>query len=155
MYKNKPDQTDISILNLLQRDGLMTYKEIAGKIKKSMTLVVERIRALRDNGYIINTVALVDVHKLCSLFVAFPHVRLTSHSEEVLKQFAEHMRNHPEVMECYHITGHFDFMLKIVMPDMPSYNLFLREKLNALPYVGSIQSFLVLSEDKYSTAYPL
>jgi len=61
----------------------------------------------------------------------------------------------PEVTECYHLTGQFDFMLKIVVPDMVSYNFFLRDKIGSLPYVGNIESFLVLSETKCQTSYPL
>lgn len=58
-------------------------------------------------------------------------------------------------MECYHLTGHFDFMLKVAMPDMVSYNNFLRDNIGALAYVGNIQSFLVLNQSKAETAYAL
>ncbi|RBQ07919.1 Lrp/AsnC family transcriptional regulator [Pedobacter miscanthi] len=147
--------TDSKILNLLQKDGSLTYKEIAGKINKSMTNVVERIKLLKETGYIKKTVTLVDIHKIRSLFIAFPHVQLKEHSEENIRAFSSEMAKHPEVMECYHLTGHVDFMIKIALPDMASYNEFLREKIGSLEYVGSIQSFLVLSESKHETAYPL
>lgn len=155
MEPYKLDQTDIGILNLLQKDGLMTYKELAHKLKKTITPIVERIKRLKELGYIKGTVAIVDINKIKSVFVAFPHVQLTSHSEEILKQFQADMTKYPQVMECYHLTGHYDFMLKIVMPDMVSYNEFLRDTLDKLPYVGNIQSFLVLSQAKHETAYPL
>ncbi|HEY0175598.1 MAG TPA: Lrp/AsnC family transcriptional regulator [Pedobacter sp.] len=155
MEPYKLDQTDIGILNLLQKDGLMTHKELAHKLKKTITPIVERIKRLKNLGYIKGTVALVDINKIKSVFVAFPHVQLNSHSEDILKQFQADMTKYPQVMECYHLTGHYDFMLKIVMPDMVSYNEFLRDTLDKLPYVGNIQSFLVLSQAKHETAYQL
>ncbi|MFC1225951.1 DNA-binding transcriptional regulator, Lrp family [Pedobacter suwonensis] len=155
MQPPKVDQTDIEILNLLQRDGLLTYKEVSGKLRKSMTHIVERIKKLRTNGYIKSTVALVDIDKLRSHFIAFPHIQLTMHSEDIVKAFKMEMDKYPEVMECYHLTGHFDFMLKVAMPDMVSYNHFLRENIGSLAYVGNIQSFLVLNQSKAETAYAL
>ncbi len=155
MEPYKLDQTDIGILNLLQKDGLMTYKELAHKLKKTITPIVERIKRLKELGYIKGTVAIVDINKIKSVFTAFPHVQLNSHSEEILKQFQADITKYPQVMECYHLTGHYDFMLKIVMPDMVSYNEFLRDTLDKLSYVGNIQSFLVLSQAKHETAYPL
>jgi Lrp/AsnC family leucine-responsive transcriptional regulator len=153
--KYKLDQTDLGILNLLQNDGLMTYKELASQLHKTMSPIAERVSRLRALGYIKKTVAVVDIHKIRPVFIAFPHVQLTSHSEDVLTAFQKEITRYPEVLECYHLTGHYDFMLKIVMPDMVSYNAFLREKLDKLPYISTIQSFLVLSAAKQETAYPL
>ncbi|WP_316802250.1 Lrp/AsnC family transcriptional regulator [Pedobacter nototheniae] len=155
MSANTLDQTDIAILNLLQKDGLMTQKEMSHQLQKSITSVVERVKKLKEAGFIKNTVALVNIQKIKSLFIAFPHIQLTNHSEEVLRQFELEVVKLPEVMECYRLTGNFDFMLKMVMPDMVTYNEFLQGKLRSLPHVGSIQSFLALSEVKHQTAYPL
>ncbi len=155
MQPQKVDQTDIEILNLLQRDGLLTYKEVSGKLRKSMTHIVDRIKKLRTNGYIKSTVAIVDIDKLRSHFIAFPHIQLTMHSQDIVRAFKAEMEKYPEVMECYHLTGHFDFMLKVAMPDMVSYNNFLRDNIGALAYVGNIQSFLVLNQSKAETAYAL
>ena len=150
-----PDEIDLLIMNLLQKDGLMTYKEISGHLKKSMTNVLDRIKNLKKTGYIRKTVAQLEINKLKSLLVAFPHIQLKDHSGESINAFQQEMQNLPEVMECYHLTGNFDFMIKIAIPDMFSYNEFLRNKISPLPYVGAIQSFIVLSELKYETAYKL
>ncbi|WP_421944007.1 Lrp/AsnC family transcriptional regulator [Pedobacter sp.] len=149
------DTTDKSILNLLQQDGAMTYKEIAGKVRKSMTNVVERIKFLRENGFIHKTVAIVNIEKVRSVFVAFPHIQLLSHSMDIINEFQNEMIKHPEVMECYYLTGQFDFMIKIAVPDMVTYNEFIRNTLGSLPYVGVVQSFLVLSQSKHETAFNL
>ncbi|WP_158795619.1 Lrp/AsnC family transcriptional regulator [Pedobacter sp. L105] len=155
MNNYKLDQTDLGILNLLQEDGLMTYKELAYQLNKTVSPIAERVSRLKELGYIKKTVAVVDLDKIRAVFVAFPHVQLTSHSEEVLKDFQAELTKCPEVMECYHLTGHYDFMLKIIMPDMVSYNTFLREKLDKMPYIATVQSFLVLSAAKQETAYRL
>lgn len=152
MEAYKLDDVDLGILSLLQKDGLMTHKEIAHKLNKTITPIARRIKKLNDLGYIKRTVALIDIHKIQRAFIAFPHILLTKQSDDVTRTFNEEVKKYPEVMECYQLTGHYDFMLKIMMPDMASYNEFLRDKLSKLPYVGSIQSFLVLSEVKHETA---
>jgi Lrp/AsnC family leucine-responsive transcriptional regulator len=155
MENYKLDQTDLGILNLLQQNGLTTYKELAHKLRKTITPIAERVSRLKQLGFIKGTVAIIDIHKVRTAFIAFPHVQMTSHAEDVLREFQAEMSSYPQVMECHQLTGHYDFMLKIVMPDMVSYNDFLREKLGKFPHVGSIQSFLVLSSAKHETAYPL
>ena len=151
----KLDQTDLGILNLLQEDGLRTYKELAYELNKTVSPIAERVNRLKALGYIKKTVALVDLDKVRSAFVAFPHVQLSSHSEHVFKDFQSALTKCPEVMECYHLTGQYDFMLKIVTCDMHAYNAFLREKLDKMPYIATVQSFLVLSAAKQETAYLL
>lgn len=153
MDNYKLDQTDLGILNLLQQDGLMTYKELAHQLKKTISPIAERVNRLKALGFIKKTVAVVDLQKIGSVFIAFPHIQLTNHSEEVLKDFQSAVIRCPEVMECYHLTGHYDFMLKVVMPDMSAYNAFLRDKLDKFPYIATIQSFLALSASKQETAY--
>jgi len=149
------DPTDIKILNLLQKDGLMTYQQLSEKLHKARNPIARRVSRLQKLGYIKKTVALVDVEKVKSVFTAFPWIQLNNHADETLNLFQQEMLLHPEVMECYHVTGQYDFIIKIVLPDMGSYNEFIRKKIGALPYVGNIQSFLVLAETKRETAYPL
>jgi len=155
MDSYKLDSTDIKILNLLQRDGLMTYQQLSEKLHKARSPIARRVMLLQKLGYIKNTVALIDVEKIKSMFTAFPLIQLTNHSEETLRQFQQEMLIHPEVMECYHVTGQYDFVIKIMLPSMGSYNEFIRKKISTLPYVGNIQSFLVLAETKRETAYEL
>lgn len=128
---------------------------MAHKLSRTVTPIAERVSRLQKLGFIKDIVAILNIHKIRASLIAFPHIILMKHTEDVLKQFQQEVILFPEVMECYHLTGHFDFMLKIVMPDMVSYNDFLRKKLGTLANVGSIQSFLVLSEAKHETAYLL
>ena len=148
-----PDETDRSIMNLLQLDGEMTYKELAAKLHRSKTNIVERIKILKSFGFIEKQVVLINIQKIKSIFTAFPHVQLKNHGQTAIDAFKKEMGGYEEVMECYHITGHFDFILKIATSDMIAYNDFLREKVASNPIMGTIQSFMVLSQSKRETAY--
>lgn len=147
------DEIDSGILNLLQRDGEITYKELAGKLKRSKSNIVERIKNLKTGGFIDRNVVLINVQKIRNIFTAFPLVQLKNHGQDSIDLFKHEMARHPEVMECYHVTGNFDFMIKVVTNDMFAYNVFLSEYISPNPIVGKIQSFLVLSETKRETAY--
>jgi Lrp/AsnC family leucine-responsive transcriptional regulator len=149
------DSTDIRILQLLQYDARTTNKEIADKLGKSVTPVYERIRKLEEEGYIRRYVALLDKDKIGKHLTAFTTVQLKEHSQSSLRGFEKEVIRFPEVMECYHLTGQFDFLLKIAIQDMNEYNAFLMNKLATLPNVGSVQTYFVLSEGKVETAYPL
>lgn len=149
------DETDNGILNLLQTDGELTYKEIAGRLNRSKSNIVERIKKLKEIGLIEKQVVLIDVQKVRKIFTAFPHVQLKIHGQNAIDEFKFTMMGCVEVMECYHVTGDFDFMLKVITTDMVAYNAFLSEKISSNPLVGKIRSFLVLSQSKRETAYRL
>ncbi|RYD73052.1 MAG: Lrp/AsnC family transcriptional regulator [Sphingobacteriales bacterium] len=153
MSAYKLDEIDSGILNIIQKDGETTYKELASILKRSKSNIVERIKNLKKDGFIDRCVVLVDVEKLRSIFTAFPLVQLRNHGQDSIASFKAEMALHAEVMECYHITGNFDFMLKIVTNDMFAYNDFLTEHISPNPLVGKIQSFMVLSQSKRETAY--
>lgn len=147
------DEIDSGILNLLQRDAEITYKELAGKLRRSKSNIVERIKNLKTVGFIDRNVVLINVQKIRNIFTALPLVQLKNHGQDSIDLFKQEMSRHPQVMECYHITGNFDFMIKIVTNDMFAYNDFLSEHIAPNPLVGKIQSFMVLSQSKRETAY--
>ena len=151
----KLDQTDIGILNLLQKDGHITYKEIAQKLKRNKSTIGERIQWLKRNGYIRNTVTLVNAAKIMPLFLVFTFVELKDHSKENFSLFRQRIMNLPEVMECYQVTGRYDFKLKIFVRDMSAYNAFLMEHITSLDFVGKLESFTVIDETKMQTGYEL
>jgi Lrp/AsnC family leucine-responsive transcriptional regulator len=149
------DATDIRILQLLQHDARMTNKEVADKLGKSVTPVYERIKRLEDTGYIARYVALLNKNLIGKHLTAFTTVQLKEHSATALRGFEREVIKFPEVMECYHLTGRFDFLIKIAIGDMNEYNDFLMHKLATLANVGSLETFFVLSEGKVETAYAL
>jgi DNA-binding Lrp family transcriptional regulator len=149
------DSVDLRILQQLQHDARQTTKEIADKLGKSVTPVYERIKRLEEEGYILRYVALLNKDKIGKHLTAFTTVQLKEHSATALRGFEKEVIRFPEVMECYHLTGQFDFLLKIAIKDMDEYNGFLMNKLATLPNVGGLETFFALSEGKKETAYPL
>lgn len=153
--KNELDQTDLSILQLLQKDAQLTNKEIALKLHKSIAAIHERVKRLQQQGYIKRIVAILDRKKINRSLIAFSHVLLNDHTAETLRTFETEVAKFPEVMECFQMTGNFDFILRIASKDMEAYTDFYRNKLAMLPNITTVQSFFVLSETKSDTAYPI
>lgn len=155
MQPYKLDPTDHKLLSLLQQDGTMTYKELCLATYKTYHPIVERVNRLKKLGYIQKTIAIVDIGKIKSLFTAFPMVQLNSHSKETFTSFQRQVSKHPEIMECHHIMGQFDFILKVVVPDVGAYNTFLRKHIATLEQVKRLESFPVLAEIKRDYTYKL
>lgn len=149
------DSTDRDILRLLQQDAMMTNKELSYKLYKSIATIHDRIRRLKEQGYILRTVAILDRKKIDKGLIAFSQVLLNDHAIDTLRQFETEVAKFPEVMECFQMTGSFDFLLRIATTDMDAYHEFYRNKLATLPNITTVQSYFVLSETKSVTAYPM
>ncbi|WP_257669606.1 Lrp/AsnC family transcriptional regulator [Parapedobacter tibetensis] len=149
------DPTDKALLRLLQHDATLTNKELAYKLNKSPATIHERVRRLKEQGYITRIVAIVDRKKIDKTLIAISHVLLKEHTAKTLGEFEQRVAQFEEVMECYQMTGSFDFILKIATTNMEEYHLFLRNKLAVLPNIVTVQSFFILSETKSETAYPV
>ena len=148
------DATDIAILKLLQVDAEMTNKEISYQLHKSVATIHDRTRRLKELGYIKRIVAILDRKKINKGLIAFSQVLLHDHAAKTLAAFEKEVVKFPEVMECFQMTGTFDFILRVATTDMDAYHIFYR-KLAGLPNISTVQSFFVLSETKSDTAYPL
>ena len=148
------DNTDLEILKLLQKNAELTIKEIATRLFKSVATIHDRIKRLKEQGYIKRTVAILDGKKINKGLIAFSHVLLNDHAAGTLTGFEQEVIKFPEVMECFQMTGSFDFILRIATSDMDAYHTFYR-KLAAMPNITTVQSFFVLSETKSDTAFPL
>ena len=149
------DHTDKEILKLLQKDASLTNKEIGFELRKSVATIHERVRRLKEQGYIKRIVAIVDRKLIDRNLIAFSQVLLNDHTVKTLETFEREVVKFPEVMECFQMTGTFDFLLRIATSDMDAYHSFYRNKLASLPNITTVQSFFVLSETKSDTAYPL
>lgn len=149
----KLDQTDIKILEILQQDGRITTKALAEQLNLTTTPVFERVKRLEKDGIIKQYVALVDNRKLDLSLTAFISISLTKHSRSYLEKFVHEVDQYPEVMECYHIAGNFDFLLKIVVNNMEKYESFILTKLSTIANLGQVQSSFVLSNNIHKTAY--
>lgn len=155
MIAKQLDKTDIELLKLLQQNGELSHRELALKVHKAVATIHERIRRLKEAGYIKRTVAILDRKKINRNLIAFSQVLLNDHTHETLGTFEKEVSKFPEVMECFQMTGTFDFILRIATSDMDAYHDFYRNKLSLLPNITTVQSFFVLSETKSETAYPL
>jgi Lrp/AsnC family leucine-responsive transcriptional regulator len=155
MINSELDKADIEILKLLQVDASLTNKEISFKLRKSIATVHERVRRLKEQGYIKRIVAILDRKMINRKLIAFSQVLLKDHKAETLSCFESEVAKFPEVMECFQMTGASDFILRIATSDMDAYHDFYRNKLSTLPDIVTVQSFFVMSETKSDTAYPL
>lgn len=149
------DPLDIRLLQLLQHDAKVTNKELADKVGMSVTAVYERIHSLETRGVIRRYVALVDRDAIGNHLLAFTIVKVKEHSKTALRGFEREAVKFAEVMECYHLTGQFDFLLKVASHDMKEYNAFLMDRLATLPNIAGVETMFVLSEGKVETAYAL
>lgn len=149
------DKTDALILQLLQHDARLTNKEIADKTGKSVTPVYERIKKLEQDGVIEGYKAVLNKDKIGRSLIVYTNVQLKEHSNRILFEFEKSIVQLEEVMECMHLTGTYDYLLKIAVSDIHAYHDFLTNKLAALPNIGTVQSGFVMNEVKRSLAYPV
>ncbi|HSZ24612.1 MAG TPA: Lrp/AsnC family transcriptional regulator [Cytophagaceae bacterium] len=149
------DETDLEILRQLQENALTSTKELAGKLHLSITPVYERIKRMEREGYIKKYVALLNKDKLKKGLVVFCNVSLKQHTREIGKQFVQEIISLPEVVECYNISGEYDFLLKILVEDMPQYQEFVMNRLGSIENIGSAHSIFVMGEIKNSTKLPI
>lgn len=147
------DNTDKEMLRLLQKNAHYTTKELSEKLNLSATPVYERHKRLEREGYIEKYVAILNKEKLGKRLMVFCHVKLKQHERGMGDKFVQSMHELMEVMECYNISGEYDFMLKVVVEDMPKYQDFIMNKLTMIENIGSTQSVFVMGEIKTGTEY--
>ncbi|MBK7306577.1 MAG: Lrp/AsnC family transcriptional regulator [Chitinophagaceae bacterium] len=138
------DKKDMAILKLLQENARVTVKEISEKIHLSTTPVHERIKRMEENGVIKQYVTLVDQNKVDLNLMVICYVSLKEHSKTAGVKFIKMVNELQEVIECYSISGEFDFMLKVVCKDMNAYYDFHVNKLSQQENMGNVQSVFVM-----------
>ena len=148
----KLDSLDISILKLLQKDAKLTNKALSAKLSLSVTAIYERIKKLEKSGIIDNYVALVSKEKVERSFIAFCHIKLIQHTQDNVKKFEKEVVKIREVLECYHLSGDYDYLLKVHVKDMETYRHFMIEKLTNLHHIGSTHSMFMINQVKHTTA---
>ncbi len=148
----KLDSIDTQLLNYLQKDAKQTNKELASKLNMSVTAVYERIKKLEKAGVIDNYVALLNKESIGRAFIAFCHIKLVKHSQELVNQFEKEVATIEEILEVYHLSGDYDYLLKVHVKDMESFRKFMVNKLTNIDHIGSSNSMFVISEVKHTTA---
>ncbi|MBD0822516.1 Lrp/AsnC family transcriptional regulator [Aestuariibaculum marinum] len=149
------DKIDKSILKQLQINAKQNIKEIAGKVGLSVTPTYERVKKLEQAKIIKSYVALLDREVIGKKFVAYCQITLIRHHKGLINDFKTYTLNFPEIMECHHISGNFDFLLKIVVDDITQYQQFITDKLSLLDSISTINSSFVMESVKDTTVYEL
>ena len=148
------DKTDRQILDILQENGRISNAELARQINMSPPPTLERVKKLERKGIIQNYVALADPAKLGLNCFTYVEVTLVRHGREGVERFISAITALDEVMECHHITGGADFLLKVANQDIPDYENFVLHKLTAIPEVQHLKTMVVLSTLKHETKMP-
>ncbi len=138
------DKKDLEILKLLQANARITIKEISGKIHLSTTPVHERIKRMEESGVIKQYATLVNHEKVNKGLMVICYVSLKQHSKNAGVKFIKTIHELDEVVECFSISGEFDFMLKVICKDMNSYYDFHVNKLSEIENMGHVQSIFVM-----------
>jgi DNA-binding Lrp family transcriptional regulator len=142
------DSIDLTILNILQLNSKINIKEIALKVGLTQTPTYERIKRLEKSGVIEKYIAVIDRAKVGFTIEVFCQVTLQVHSRALINKFELAVQRMNEVMECFHVAGNYDYLLKVVVKDMKSYQSFLKNKLSVLDSVANVQSTFILSATK-------
>ena len=145
------DETDKKLLLFLHQDAKQTTKELSYKLGLSVTAVYERVKKLENNGVISKYVAILDKTKIDRNFIILCHVKLIQHKKEYVMQFEKEVMNLQEVIECFHVSGDYDYILKICVKDMEDYRNFMLTKLTTLQHIASTHSSFTISEVKNTT----
>ncbi len=138
------DKKDIEILKLLQQNARITIKEIGAKIHLSTTPVHERIKRMEEEGVIKQYAALVNHAKVNKNLMVICYVSLKEHSKNAGVKFIKTIQQLQEIVECFSISGEFDFMLKVICEDMNTYYDFHVNKLSQIENIGHVQSIFVM-----------
>ena len=151
----KLDKTDKKILFYLQNDSKITTKELSIYLNLSSTAVYERIKKLEKNGVIEKYVALINKEKIEKSFVVFCQIKLMQHKQACVRKFEKEVIKFDEVLECYNVSGDYDYFLKVVVKNMPAYHNFLNDKLTTLDHISSAHSTFIMNEVKRTLAIHL
>lgn len=149
------DAIDLRILDHLQRDSSLTNAALAERVGLTAAPTLERVRRLEREGYIRRYVALLDARRLGKPVTAFVSVILESHKLANATGFRQAVQRLPEVLECHHIAGDEDFLLKVVAASPEEYERFVLEKLTRIRGIEKVKTIFVLSSPKLETAIPL
>ncbi len=149
------DEIDKKILMELQENAKQNTKQIASKVGLSVTPTYERIKKLEQQQIINSYVVLLDRTKIGKEVIAYCEVTLIKHQKKLIDNFKNKTKVFPEIMECHHVSGNFDFLLKIAVGNISDFHKFINEKLSVVDGISTIHSSFVLQSVKKSTAFNL
>ncbi|PHZ83800.1 Lrp/AsnC family transcriptional regulator [Paremcibacter congregatus] len=153
--KRAIDRIDLNILSILQNDARITNHELSSKVNLSPSSCLQRVRRLEDEGYLESYMAVINLNKICRTVTVLLTVSLHDHTNANFKTFEKVINEFPEIVECFTVSGNFDYFLRIVCPDMDRY-LELNDKLiESMEGVANISSHVALATSKSFKGYAL
>jgi DNA-binding Lrp family transcriptional regulator len=142
------DEIDRLLLELLKSNAKWNTKELAEKVGLTNTPTYERVKRLEKFGFIKGYRAVLDSKKMGLSLLVLINVQLKSHASTYLEEFEQEIITLSEVETCYHIAGHFDYLLQVEIEDMEAYAVFVKEKLSKIPHIATVQSSFVMRKLK-------
>ncbi len=149
------DEVDKTILRLLQADGRLSNVDLARRINLSPPATYARMKQLEKEGYIRKFTTLIDREKAGFDLLCFIHIALQMHQLEQVENFRQQMGLIPEVLECHHITGEYDYLLKVVLRNRKDLERFVVDRITPIKGIARIHTSLVLTEVKTTTELPI
>lgn len=149
------DEMDCVVLHHLQQDARITNTELARRVNLSPAGLQKRLRKLEDAGIVERYVTIVNREALGFDMLCFVQVTLQRHEPQAVDGFKRQVQTMPEVLECHHITGEYDYLLKVIVRNRKHLEQFILETLTPVPGMDKIRTSLVLSEIKVTTAVPV
>ncbi|WP_128545558.1 Lrp/AsnC family transcriptional regulator [Larkinella soli] len=155
MSGTKLDQIDRKVLEILQTNAKITNAQLSKEIGLSPAPTLERVKKLETSGIIQSYHAQLNRERVGLGVTTFVQVTLVGHKKQVTESFVNAVREIPEIIECHHITGSGDFLLKVIARDISSYQVLMLEKINEIEEVASTQTMVILSTFKESKVLPI
>ncbi len=155
MAAHRLDQIDLRILNALQENGRLSNVDLAGRVGLSASACLRRVQGLEQEGYITGYSAHLDAKRLGLGITAFVQVQVAQDNESATQEFRERIGAMPEVVDCYAVTGNFDYLLKVVAADMESFEHFAMKRLLKTPGVRDVRTNFVLDAMKAASVLPI
>lgn len=152
---NMLDEADRRILRALQDDGRLTLRQLANLVHLTSTPVYERVKRLEAAGVIRGYHAQISAIEAGLGFTVFCYIKLAKINTEIHQDFATHIADIPEITECYNISGAWDYLLKICVPDMAAYRGLVTDVIGRIPQLASLESVFVMDEVKHNTGIPI
>lgn len=149
------DKIDRTLLQQLQQDATLSVAQLAEIVNLSPTPCWRRIKRLEEQGYITDRVALVNPAKVGLGMSVFVHIKTRFHNSEWLESFGKVVSDYPEIAECYRMSGEYDYLLRVVVKDIQSFDRFYKELVNKVDGLTDVTSSLAMEQMKYTTALPL
>jgi len=149
------DAKDIAILAIIQENATISNKELAELLRMSPSATHSRVQNLKERGYIEKALTVLNRELLGFDMLCLIHISLQTHNIEQIEEFYSKIVGLNQVLECYHVSGQFDYVLKVAMRNRRELRAFVLEQLTPIPYIATVQTSLIFEELKFTTSLPL